>query len=285
MKKYISLLLGTGLLLSLAGCERELMDYEGTSSIYFDVQKGAAHLDPVTWPRQYFTSLSFLKIPEDSVVLELKMAFCGDVKDYDRPFKIEVVKDSTDAVEGTHFNLQRDWIMPGNATSTSVKMSVYKDEDYLEHPRRIMLQVVANEYFDANMTFEKLVGRYDLSAEEKLYQPDPRVHNILLKFQVEKPKSWSGVDNPEGTDYWPYPHEAGRYGAFSVKKYLLMLEVTGLTDDDFQDMPFSKQDVVCEIMSKYLEHQFSIKKPVVEEDGRLMWFSRVTKWASYQYEW
>ena len=285
MKKYISILFGLGLLVYLTGCEREMMDFEGTASIYFDVQRGAEHLDPVTWPRQYFTSLSFLKIPEDSVELELKMAFCGDVQDYDRPFKVEVVKDSTDAIEGTHFNLQRDWVMPKGSVSTSIKLILYKDEGYLTHPRRIMLQVVANEYFDANMTFDKLAGRYELNAEEKLYQPDPRVHNILLKYQVEKPKSWSGMDYPEGTDYNPFPFESGRYGAYTVKKYLLMLEITGLTDDDFQSMPFSKQDVVCEIMSRYLEDQFDKGEPVLEEDGRLMWFNRVSKWKSYQYEW
>lgn len=284
MRKYILIWFSLGIIACLTGCEKEMMDYEGTASIYFDVQRGAAHLDSVAWPRHYYTPINFIRIQEEALEVKLKMSFCGDVKDYDRTFKVEVVKDSTDAVEGTHFDLKREWTMPAGADAAFITITLYKNDDYLSHSRRIMLRVVPNEYFDANMTFERLAGRYDLYPEDKLYEEDPRVHNIILDYQVEKPKSWSGLDYPPGVDN-PNPYEAGLYGAYTIKKYLLMLEVTGLSDEDFQDMPSSKRTVICEIMSRYLEDQFDHGDPVLEDDGRLMWFMKVTKWSSYQYEW
>lgn len=285
MKKYISILISLSILAGLIGCEREMMDYEGTASLYFDVQRGAEHLDPTAWPRWYYTPVNFLKIQDDSVVVELKMAFSGNVVDYDRPFKIDIISDSTNVNEGTHFTLKRDWIMPAKATSTPIKITIYKNEEYMENPGRIMLRIVPSEYFDANMTFDKLAGRYDLYDEEKLYQPDPRVHNIILEYQVQKPNSWAGLDNPNGSKYNPLPHESGTWGAYTAKKYLLILEITGLQDKDFENMPFSQQDVVGEVMSRYLEAQFGKGEPILEEDGRLMWFSGVNNWISYQYEW
>ena len=287
MKKYMSILFSLAVIGCMTGCERDLMDYEGTNSLYFDVQRGADWIAPGMWPRQYHTGVNFIEIKEPQTELRLKMAFAGAVTDYGRPFKVEVVKDSTTAEEGVHFTFQEDWVMPEGANMTYISIVLNKDEEYILQPKRIMLRVVANEYFDANMTFEKLNGRYEVDESEKAYNNDPRVHTIELTYEVAKPAAWTGVDNPR-TDENPVPSETGLFGAFTVKKYLLMLEVTGLTDEDFNDknaMTTVRKRVISEIMSRYLEEQFDKKKPVLEEDGRLMWFDKVTKWKSYQYEW
>lgn len=284
MKKYILVLFSLGILSCILSCEKEMMDYEGTDSIYFDVQRGVPWLDSTLWARYYHTTFNFIKTKEPQSIVYLKVAFSGEIKDYDRPFQIKVLQDSTDAVEGKHFTIERDWIMPAGANSAYLILKVNQDEDYLQGPRKIMLKLLSNEYFDTNMTFTKLNGRYEVTEDEKLYNADPRLHTIELVYEAARPASWRGIDNPKTEDN-PEPSETGLYGALTVKKYLLMLRVTGFTDEDFADMPGPKRTIIAQTMSKYLEDQFEKGEPVLENDGRLMWFMYVKKWKSYQYEW
>ena len=42
-----------GMLMVLAGCEKDLMDYEGKDTLYFDVRRGPAHLPSALWPHEF----------------------------------------------------------------------------------------------------------------------------------------------------------------------------------------------------------------------------------------
>ena len=65
-------------------------------------------------------------------------------------------------------------------------------------------------------------------------------------------------------------------GAFSRKKLELICERFNLTYNDFmsnETMPSALQMLIYKSMSTYLIQCYNDKKPVLEEDGRLMWFS------------
>lgn len=85
--------------LLLASCEKkEVMEYEGLDGIYFDVQYGAAHGDESVWARQNYTYVSFGTIEAEEADITMKVGIAGSVKDYDRPFRVEIVADRTTAI-------------------------------------------------------------------------------------------------------------------------------------------------------------------------------------------
>lgn len=269
----------------MGGCEKSIMDFEGEDAIYFDVRRGSAWVDSSKWSRYYHTEVNFIKIDGDTTEVVMELAVAGKVTDYPRPFRVEVVKDSSTAVEGRDFDFQREWVVPAGASRVPVRMQVYRQDDLLDTNRTIVLRVVDNEYFKTNLSFKgELGGRTNLSEEEKVFNPDPRFHTVNLKLMVAKPTSWSGVDYPK-TETNPTPYERGSWGAFTVKKYMLILELSGFTDDYFnQYVPDPIVDLIREKMVNYLEEQFDKGEPVLETDKRLMWVNGV-KWYSYQYEW
>ena len=83
----------------VAGCERkEVMEYEGVDGIYFDVQYGASHGNESLWARQNYTYVSFGTLEAEEADVTMKVGISGSIKDYDRPFRVEIVQDSTNAI-------------------------------------------------------------------------------------------------------------------------------------------------------------------------------------------
>ena len=119
MKKTLLLAIFASLLVSMVSCEKDLMDYEGENSIYFDVRRGKDFRDSIFWARQYYTHVNFIEIVGDTTELELRVAASGPVTDYPRSFKVDVVQDSTTAVEGVYFDFERDWVLPAGAVTAN----------------------------------------------------------------------------------------------------------------------------------------------------------------------
>lgn len=282
MKKIRLLMILIPLLAMLVGCEQDLMDFKEENTIYFDVRRGNEWRDSSFWARHYYTQINFIDRVGDTAEVVLPVAISGQVTDYPRSFVVEVVRDSSSAIEGVDFDFRREWTLPAGAAIGEVKLQVYR-KDYLEDDfRTIVLRVKDNEHFSTRLNFDQdLSGRDKLLDEDKKYNPDPRFHTVELTLSVNKPEDWWGNDLPE------YQLEAQIFGAFTSKKYLLILKVLNYTEDEFCEIIKSKDRarVVAEVFAKYLTAQFEKGEPVLEKDGRLMWVESVEKWKPYQYEW
>ena len=287
MKKTLLLMIFASLLISMVSCEKELMDYQGENSIYFDVRRGKDFRDSSFWARQYYTHVNFIEIVGDTFTLDLRVAISGPVTNYPRTFIVDVVEDSTTAVEGVNYDFQREWVVPAGSHEARIKVNLYKQEDLEENPRTIMFRVQENENFTTNLNFDKeLPGRDNLLEDEKKYNSDPRFHTVELAFSIKKPEDWWGYDYPDSKI------EMDVFGAFTAKKYLLMLDVMGYTESMFCEIIKSKDnaEVIGEIFARYLVQQFQKGEPVLEKDGRLMWVQALqvvykNPWTYYQYEW
>lgn len=282
MKKISILIALLPFICTMVGCEQELMSFEEESSIYFDVRYGNEWRDSSFWERHYYTPLNFIDKLGDTVDIILPVAIAGPVVDYPRPFKVEVVRDSSTAQEGVDFDFKQDWMLGAGQAVGYVKLQVYR-HDYLEDTlRTVVLKVQDNEYFNTRLNFDQdLSGRDKLLDEDKKYNPDPRFHTVEMSLSVKKPEDWWGVDAPE------YPTEFDVFGAFTSRKYLLMLKVLNFTEEQFCELIKSKDRarVAGEKFAEYLTVQFENGVPELEKDGRLMWVQAVKKWKAYQYEW
>lgn len=286
MKRLILNYIGLAIMLSgLVGCEKSLMDFSGHDAVYFDVQRGPAWIAPEKWSRYYHTDVNFMETENDTTEVDIQVAIEGEVKEYDRPFKVEVIRDSSDAERGKFFDIEEEGIIQAGAAKGFVRTKVYRQNELIDNPRQIMIQLKSNEYFSTDLSFSgALPGRTEILEADRIYPADPLIHTIVLKYEVLKPKGWPGADFPV-TPSNPKPYEGGLWGAYTTKKFLLMMEITGLQEESFQNMPSSFSNAVNEKMGRYLEEQFALHNPILEADGRLMWVSSVRSWRSYQYEW
>lgn len=50
------------------------------------------------WARQNYTYVSFGTLEAEEADVTMKVGISGSIKDYDRPFRVEIVQDSTNAI-------------------------------------------------------------------------------------------------------------------------------------------------------------------------------------------
>lgn len=271
-----SLLITTASLLILclaAACEKELMDFEGKDAIYFDVQYGPEWGNETKWAHQLYTVVSFGKIDSNYVNLNLKVGIAGDVKDYDRPFRIEIVPDSTNAIAGTEYEgLAEDhWIKAGS-TKAYIPMVVRKTERMDNDTVHIQLRIVPGPDFVLPFSeIGKMPGRWTTDTVFSK-NVNPTIHNIYMFNKLVQPAGWM----PGYNNSW--------MGIFSAKKYQLMIDVTGFKKEDFENvslMQSGRAKLIARMLAKYLMEQYKKGREywVLDEDGSMMQVGGVT-WAA-----
>ena len=276
MKKYNVILCGLlSCFFMLTGCEKDLMDYEGKDCIYFDVRRGAEHIQENLWSHEYYTAISFGNIIGDEVDLDLKVMATGTMKDYDRSFQVAICNDSTTATNGSDFEgLQDTYTIKAGETHTSVKLKVKRTEAMNGDTLKLQLQLKPNEHFDlAYQEYKDYPGTYDPSYSPG-YNPDfaqnkdAGIHNMYFYDVLSRPATWMGNDE---TGF-------GIFGKFSAKKFRLIMEISGTTVNDFlssETMPRVRVTAISEMVSAYLLEQAKKKEPVIDEDGTMMWLMYV----------
>ena len=273
---------------AVSSCNKvELPDYSGMDAIFFDQQYNGspneADFDTTVLEHKLYTPVSFTKTDSHDSILSIKVETTGYVRDYLRPFGVHIVADSTTAIQGDEFELLDDSyaILPGN-NSTYVHVKVKFTERMYEERLQIQLGLDGGEHFQlpfGKSAFGDMPKRYisatiDPVPESRNY--DCSVHNIFVDCLYTEPKAWAG--QPTADQYW---------GEFSSKKFLIMLELveprgwTALTFEDRATMPMGRQQIVSNLMGKYLRQQYDAGTPVIDEDGEtLMWIkSSLVTWA------
>lgn len=264
-------------LLPLLSCEKEMMDYKGIEGIYFAVQHGASYGNERVWPYQPYSDIEFVKLTEDELTYQVKVMITGPVKDYDRPFKVEINPDSTTAVLGIHYNpLPQGLIIPAHAISANVPVTLKRTPDLEKELKTIGLRLVANEHFGLSFPEWDAIPGYTSSTGPITKEFDASLHTIRINDFMVQPAVWIGSIQ-EGN------RESGQWGAFSRKKIELMCELMDLTYADFGStttMPSVRSGLLSSEGAKYLIERFNAGDPVLEDDGRLMFIGNVP-WTSY----
>lgn len=260
------------LLLFLASCEKELMDYEGQDAIYFDVQYGKDWGNENTWGHQYYTHVSFTKIKSAEYEVSMKVCVAGSVMDYDRPFKVEIVKDSTNAIAGEEYDdFSEEQVIKAGENKTYVNFIVKRSERMATDTVKIQFRLHPNEYFTLPFSdIGKIPGRWTNATEIEYSQNiDPTIHNVYINNMLTEPVGWLGAT-------W-------LFSSYSAKKYQLLMDVTGYTIDDFENqtvMLAGRGQLVTRKVRDYLMEQYELGREhwVLDEDGSMMYVGGVS-WA------
>ncbi len=254
----------------LTSCERELMTYEGKDSLYFDIRNEVAWLDPDTWSHEYFSTVSFGSTMDDEISKSFTVQASGMPSSVDREFRVVVVNDSTELQEGDFTGLAESYCIKAGETSTTIELTFHRGAHMKNDTLQLQLALVANEHF--SLMFDE-IGRspeqYAPTENAKFdYNHNASIHNIFVFDVMSRPTQWQGND----------ANGLGTLGAFSAKKWMLMMEVTGTTIEDYADastMPNIRMTAIGETMSTFLLEKARANTPVLEEDGTMMFFMKV----------
>lgn len=271
---------------SLTSCEEELMDYEGENALYFDVRLYPSHIEKKLWPHRLSTEVSFGNVMKNDLEVVIPVRTTGVSTDHDRPYKVEVVADSTTARLDIDFSdLQTDRVIKAGQTSDTIRFKAHRTEEIFEDTVRLQIRLLPNEHFITNFKEYGEPGSYfsyvtvggSQSSKEFDVNADASIHNIFIYDTMTQPKGWWGSAL------------GGIGGAFSAKKIRLMMELCNCDLSAFETMgtmPSSRFTSYCEKLGKYLIEQAKLGPDhvVLEKDGTLMWVSYCTN-ADTRYRW
>lgn len=135
--------------LLVAGCEKkEVMEYEGVDGIYFDVQYGASHGNESLWARQNYTYVSFGTLEAEEADVTMKVGISGSIKDYDRPFRVEIVQDSTNAIpEEEYTGFTEEQVIKAGENHAYVSLKVFRTARLTHDTARIQFRIEPGEHF------------------------------------------------------------------------------------------------------------------------------------------
>lgn len=247
----------------LTGCEKELMNYEGKDAvIYFDVRYGDQTWMTEKHAHQNYSFVAFGRTDSSTVETKLRIAISGNLKDYDRPFQVEVVADSTTASCPDEYEpVTRDHVIPAGENHTYVSMKFHKTERMQTDTLRVQLRIIPGEHFDFAFSRIGLIpGLFNDTETALSRNEDPSVHSVFVNDIPIRPAGWN--------DY--------QLGDFTVSKYLLMIELSGWPKSHFEDitkMQVGRRQLIQDMMLEYLTEQYKKGREywVIDDDGTMMW--------------
>jgi len=258
----------------LISCQKEYLKYSGPEGIYFGVRSGG-YLQDKEGPYQPESFIEFIKLGTDSFTYNIPMMLAGEVKEYDRKFKIIIDKDSTTLEQGMHFKpLEEFYTLKAGENTSTVAIDFYAQTDLNENQKRLDLKIIATE--DLIPTFQNWDPPVDIIGTTPAKKFDASRHTIYVNNMMVKPNQWLGSVLQNGEEF-------NSLGAFSRKKMEFITEQLGITYSEFSNdktMSLLRMGLIGSQMARILIARFEAGNPVLEEDGRLMYFQGVP-WKSY----
>lgn len=227
-------LLGVVNLLLFGACDKkELEDYSGPNSIYFDFQ----------WNNK---SVSFLTRPGGNIDTSFTVFALGEVAAYDRKFEL-TVDDSSTLERGVHFDVDLVHTMPAGRVSVEVPVVLHRHPDLQEEGKKFIIVLRLLETPDFNLDLKDVSGI------------DVRKCYLTVTDGVKRPAGWadSGTGN-----YYKY------FGKYSLKKLLLLIEVSEKPASFFYEyMTPATYQAISRAGRLYLEKQ---EPKIMDEDNTPM---------------
>ncbi len=276
MKKVLYALTLALVIFCVTSCEKEVKDYDGREGVYFYVQYGAEWGDTTIWANQSYTPVEFMNVSGDHYDVKLRVMTTGNIKDYDRTFKVTVDKDSTTAVEGVDYEPFDEFqVVKAGYHYADFMIRLKRNEGIQTEERALVLKLEPTDDFEIGINWWGDVP--GLWASDGGNDFDASMHKITMNDFLVRPARWIPA-----IDYAPGEAEGGLWGAFTRRKYDLICEKFNLTYDDFESeetMPNAKRTMIKDYFVNYLQELYDKGEPVLEEDGRAMWFMGVS-WTS-----
>ncbi len=271
MKKLIYIILLLMAVPVFNSCEKHDLDfYSGEDAIYFDQQWGLNWYDSLHLARQNYSLVEFGNMESVDSVVSIKIAIMGNIYDYDRPFSVEIVPDSTTAIEGEEYEiLNPNLVILAGQNSTRLHVLIHKTDRLAEVNAQLQLRLVPGEHFVIPFDTEKGIGEMPLRVNgSTLYTDygmnyDASIHNIFFNDFLVKPERWNEI----------------KLGTYSEKKFRIALDLVEPLGWNVATFNSAKMwdnfgyNTVINLMARYLLEQYNKGREywVIDPDGTMMW--------------
>lgn len=260
------------------------MEYEGVDGIYFDVQYGAEHGDESVWARQNYTYVSFGSMEAEEMEVTLKIGIVGSIKDYDRPFRVMIVQDSTNAIPEEEFRgFSEGQVIKAGESKTYVTLKVFKTPRMVNDTAQILFRIDPGEYFTLPfIDFGKIPGRWEDTKTEFKVGENPAEHWVFFNNILQEPAGWgaNGV----------------YFGTFSPKKYQYLMDITGYTKAHFEQKAAMQMGgratkirmvAVNDLNARFYKGRDRLRNGdadgwqewMLEDRGTMMWVPGISVWT------
>ena len=258
MKRYIIPLFSLlGIALLGACSEEDFTSFDGQKSGIF--MRRTVSTDINGTPLAYSDSMSvtFASYSDDTEKLRayVPVYVMGEVKNYDRKFKLTVNKERSTAVEGVDYELSDTaCYIPAGQASRNVFYYIKKTARLDNESVRIVFELQDNENFTAELEKYKNKANWAESGNELCGTR----YKIIFNNIWEMPYQWSSWG-----DYY--------LGTWSVKKEKLLDNLMGWQHSEFDSKAnYGKMPYLAKKLQKHLQEQADAGTPVTEDDGSYM---------------
>lgn len=236
--KYVWLLIAV---LSVS-CSSEIDTYHGESGVYFAMRENVTTVNVDTLYRES-SSLPFIVTEKSDSVFALKVKILGPVAEYDRHVQVRVVEEFSTVESGDYEDIRQSYVLKAGEIYGVIPIKFHRTASLQGKERVLVLELVENEDFTLP------IRMWRNSSTEFV--------NVIRHSVVISDK------------YVQLPgYRVGHFGPFSEKKMRLIVELSGMSLNDFNEvLPVTMTKTIGQKLDRYLAEMSAKGTPVYEEDG------------------
>ncbi len=259
MKRFAYIILSAiGIVASTASCSTEEIEtYSGVKAGIFiqDVYTTDQYGNPLSYRDS--TAFSFSSYTEDVTTFNTRFVVraMGNVVDYDRPYRVEVIKEESTAIEGEDFNIDQNesMIKAGEATD-NFYIQMIRTPKLRQGKIWVKVRIVPNEHFETPISEYKNSSAWNVDGPMK----PATTYKVVFSEEYTEPLYWS----------W---YGADKLGKFTATKYLAFLSAMNWTVSDFNTrFNYGSSEFWTKEFRKYLQAKADAGTPLIDEDGSYM---------------
>lgn len=226
----------------MAACSSEIGTYHGESGVYFAMRDNVNTVNVDTLYRET-SSLPFVVTDSRDSVFILRVKILGAVADHDRQVEIKVVDDMSSVVEEDYEALSSSYILKAGEVYGEIPISFHRMPSLKGNERSLVVELVENEDFTLPIRLWRNSSTEYVNVTR---------HTIVISDKY--------VQLPG--------YRTGHFGPFSEKKMELILQLSGMSLNDFNvQLPVTLTKSLGQKLNRYLAEMRARGETVYEEDG------------------
>ena len=223
-------------------CSSEIETYNGESGVYFAMRETVATVNVDTLYRELST-LPFIVTESVDSTFCLKVKILGPVADHDRYVSVKVVEELSTVQEGDYDPMPQTYVLKAGQIYGQIPVNFHRTASLQGKERMLVVELIENEDF----TLPIRMWRNSSTEFVNVIR-----HSIVISDKY--------VQLP---GYRP-----GHFGPFSEKKMRLIIELSGLSLNEFNvSLPVTLTKTIGQKLDRYLAEMKAKGTPVYEEDG------------------
>ena len=230
--------------MAAVSCSSEIQTYHGEAGVYFAMRENVSTVNVDTLYRESST-LPFIVTESSDSVFNLRIKILGEVSDFNRRVDVKVVEELSTCLEGVDYEpLELSYMLPSGQVYGTIPIRFYRSPSLEGQERTLVLELMENDEFTLP------IKRWRNSSTEYV--------NVVRHAIVISDK------------YVRLPgYREGHFGVFSEKKMRLILELTGMKLNDFNEtLAVTLTKSIGQKLDRYLAEMKAKGETVYEEDGK-----------------